>query len=165
MTKKFCSLSWGFGYWFINKQFSDSEILRWLERGNSASEDAGPRKGWIMRSYIGWRGDETFFVKVWKSLPSRCVLKILRGSPKGKVQRGQYLLAVGEGNQCRQGRWTPKRSGLWDPTSVGEKNEAFFIRVWRPLLNRHVFKTLRGCLKGKVQRGQYLLAVGEGNEC
>ena len=30
-------------------------------------------------------------------LSSRCVLKTLRGSPKGKAQNGQYLLAVGVG--------------------------------------------------------------------
>ena len=33
---------------------------------------------------------------MWKPLPSRRVLKTLRGSPKGK-ERGQYLLAVGLG--------------------------------------------------------------------
>ena len=40
---------------------------------------------------------------------------------------------------------------MWDLTSVGEENETFFIRVWKPLT---------GSLRGKVQRGQYLLAVG-----
>ena len=34
---------------------------------------------------------------MWKPLHSRRVLKSLRGSPKGKAQRGQYLLAVGLG--------------------------------------------------------------------
>ena len=29
------------------------------------------------------------------------------------------------------------------PTSVGEENKAFFIRVWKPLPSRHVLKTLR----------------------
>ena len=43
-----------------------------------------------------------------------------------------------------------------------EENETFFIKVWKPLSSRHVLKTLRGSLKGKVQRGQYLLAVGLG---
>ena len=41
--------------------------------------------------------NETFFIKVWKPLPSKRVLKTLRGSPKGKAQRGQYLLAVSLG--------------------------------------------------------------------
>ena len=37
-----------------------------------------------------------------------------------------------------------KGGGLWDLTSVGEKNETFFIRVWKPLPIRRVLKTLRG---------------------
>ena len=36
-----------------------------------------------------------FFIRMWKPHPSTRVLKTLRGSPKGKTQRGQYLLAVG----------------------------------------------------------------------
>ena len=32
--------------------------------------------------------------------------------------------------------------------------------MWKPLLSRHILKTLRGSSKGKVQRKQYLLAVG-----
>ena len=50
-----------------------------------------------MRSHIGWEKNEASFIRVWKPLPSRLVLKTLRGSPKGKIQRGQYLLAVGLG--------------------------------------------------------------------
>ena len=46
--------------------------------------------------------------------------------------------------------------------SVGEKNETFFIREWKPLTSRHVLKTLRGSPKGKACRRQYLLAVGLG---
>ena len=48
---------------------------------------------------------------------------------------------------------------LWDSTSVGEENETPFVRVWKPLPSRRVLKTLRESLKGKAQRGQYLLAV------
>ena len=36
---------------------------------------------------------------------------------------------------------------LVDPTSVGEGNETFFIRVWKPLPNRHVLN-----LEGKPER-------------
>ena len=50
-----------------------------------------------------------------------------------------------------------------DPTLVGEENEAFFIRVSKPLPSSRVFKTLRGSSKGKTQRGQYLLVVGLGH--
>ena len=38
--------------------------------------------------------NETPFIRVWKPFSNRCVLKTLRESPKGKAQRGQYLLAV-----------------------------------------------------------------------
>ena len=41
--------------------------------------------------------NETFFIRVWKLLPSKRILRTLRGSPKGKSQRGQYLLGVGLG--------------------------------------------------------------------
>ena len=30
--------------------------------------------------------------------------------------------------------------------SIGEDNETFFIRVWKPFPSRHVLKTLRGSL-------------------
>ena len=43
-----------------------------------------------VRSHVGWGGEQNLSL-----VPSICVLKTLRGSPKGKVQRGQYLLAVG----------------------------------------------------------------------
>ena len=34
----------------------------------------------------------------------------------------------------------PSKGGLWDPTSVGERNGAFLIRVWKPLPSRDVLK-------------------------
>ena len=37
-----------------------------------------------MRSHIGWRGNEAFFIRVWRPLLSICVLKTLRGSSKGE---------------------------------------------------------------------------------
>ena len=36
---------------------------------------------------------------------------------------------------------------LLDPTSVGQGNKAFFIRVWKPLLSRRILKTLKESLK------------------
>ena len=51
----------------------------------------------FVRSHVGW-GGERIFIRVWKPLPSICILKTLKGSPKGKAQRGQYLLAVGLGH-------------------------------------------------------------------
>ena len=38
----------------------------------------------------------------------------------------------------------------WDPTSVGERNEAFFIRVWKHLSSKCVLTTLKGSPKGKA---------------
>ena len=57
------------------------------------NEDAGPERGWILRSHIGWRGEWSILYKGGKPLHSRRVLKTLRGSLKMKAQRGQYLLA------------------------------------------------------------------------
>ena len=60
------------------------------------------------RTLVG-EENETPFIRVWKPLSSIRVLKTLRGSPKGKAQRGQYLLAAGlgrygisSGNACRR---------------------------------------------------------------
>ena len=92
-------------------------------------------------------GNETFFIRLWKLLPNRCVLKTLRESLKGKVQREQYLLAVdfgllqmvsepdsgrgaseetepqrgGHEAVCQQGRWVPKRGGLGIPHRLEKK--------------------------------------------
>ena len=76
-----------------------------------ASKNARPRRGWIRGSYIDWRrelvpartlgpeggswgGQRNIFYKGVEPLPSRHVLKTLRGSTKRKAQREQYLLAV-----------------------------------------------------------------------
>ena len=40
-----------------------------------------------------------------------------------------------------------------------ERETKHSIRVWKPLPCRRVLKTLKGSLKVKTQRGQYLLAV------
>ena len=61
-----------------------------IGEGNSASENAALNEGWIVRSKSVGEENETFFIKVWKPLPSRRV----SGSSKGKIQRGQYLLIV-----------------------------------------------------------------------
>ena len=64
-----------------------------LEKGTSVSEDAGPQRGLDCEipHRLG-RRTKHFFMGVWKPLPSRRVLKTLRGSPKGKAQGEQYLL-------------------------------------------------------------------------
>ena len=36
----------------------DCEIPHRLERETSASKDVGPRRGWIVRSHVDWRGEQ-----------------------------------------------------------------------------------------------------------
>ena len=51
----------------------------------------------------------------------------------------------------------PEGGRLRDPTSVEEKNETFFIKMWQPLLPRHILKTLRENPKRKPQNESVLL--------
>ena len=46
---------------------------------------------------------------------------------------------------------------MWYLISVGERIEALFIRVWKPLNNIRVLQILRKNPKEKVKRRQYLL--------
>ena len=57
----------------------------------------GPEGGSIVRSHVGWGGERNIQIRVWKPLPSRRVLKTLKGTLRGKAQSGHYLLAVGLG--------------------------------------------------------------------
>ena len=59
------------------------------ERGPART--LGPEGGWIVKSHIGWGGEQTTIYKDVETFPR---FKALRGSPKGKAQRRQYLLAV-----------------------------------------------------------------------
>ena len=79
----------------------DRGVSHWLEKGTSVSENIGSRRGWIVRSHIGWGGEQSIIYNVWTPFPSRYILKTLRGSPKEKAQRGQYLLTVGLGRYRR----------------------------------------------------------------
>ena len=49
-------------------------------------------------SYIGWGGEQTTIYKGVETFPYQTRFKALRGSPKGKAQIGQYLLAVDLGH-------------------------------------------------------------------
>ena len=71
----------------------DCEIPHQLESGKTTIEKGG-RVSSGLWSHIGWGGKQTFFIRVWKLLPSRHVLKILRGCPKELAQGEQYPLAV-----------------------------------------------------------------------
>ena len=74
----------------------EGEVPHQLKKGTSASEDAQPLKGVDYEiPYRLGRRTKHHLQRVWKPLPSRRVLKTLRESLKGKVQRGQYLLAAG----------------------------------------------------------------------
>jgi len=51
----------------------------------------------------------------------------------------------------------PQGSELWDPTLVGEGNETFLIRVWKPLPNRRIWKPWGWRRYISSQSWQYLL--------
>ena len=62
------------------------------KKKTSASKNVGPQRGvnCEISHRLGRR--TTPFIKVWKHLTSRRVLKTLRGNLKGKAEKGQYLL-------------------------------------------------------------------------
>ena len=93
-------------------------------------------------------GNETFLVRVWKSLFSERVLKLWGWWRCITEKNGQYL--------------GPEGAGLWDPTPVEEGNETFLIRAWKPLLSRHVLKLWGWWRYTTGQNGQYLLTVNLG---
>ena len=45
-------------------------------------------------SQVGWGEEQTTFYKGVEPFPNQTRFKALRGSVKGKAQRGQYLLAM-----------------------------------------------------------------------
>ena len=63
-----------------------------------------PKEGGLCCPSLVGEDNKPPFIKVWKPSPSRCVLKphwlgrrtnqASKGSPKGKAQRGQYVLEV-----------------------------------------------------------------------
>ena len=48
-----------------------------------------------VRSHIGWGGERNILYKGVETSPQQTPSKNLEGSPKGNVQKGQYLVAVG----------------------------------------------------------------------
>ena len=44
--------------------------------------------------HVGWGGEQNTLYKEVETFPQQTRFKALRGSPKRKAQRGQYLLAV-----------------------------------------------------------------------
>ena len=47
----------------------ECEISHRLERGTSASDDIGPQMGWIVRSHIGWGGEQIILFKGVETSP------------------------------------------------------------------------------------------------
>ena len=60
----------------------DCEILHRLETGTSISEDAGLRRGWIVTSHIGQRGDRNILYKDGETSPKQTCFKNLEGKPE-----------------------------------------------------------------------------------
>ena len=56
----------------------------------------------------------------------------------------------------------PEGGGLRDLTSVGEGNEIFFIRVWKPLPSTRVSKTLRESPKKTISVSSGAWAITNG---
>ena len=54
----------------------------------------GPEGGWIVMSHINWGREQITIYKGVDTFPLQTRFKALRGTPKGKAQREQYLLAV-----------------------------------------------------------------------
>ena len=76
-----------------------------------------------MRSHVGW-GGETFFIRMWKLLPSIRILKTLRESPNRTISaRGglgllQMVLESGTG-QCANKEAEPRKG--WSRDGVPAK--------------------------------------------
>ena len=51
-----------------------------------------PEGGRIVRSHIGWGGERNILYKGVKTTPSRCVLKTLRGNPRGSGRLGRLQI-------------------------------------------------------------------------
>ena len=69
-----------------------------IGEGNECHEDTGTRRRVDCEIPHHSGENETFFIRVWKPLFSRRVLKTLRESSKRKAQREQYLLVVDFGH-------------------------------------------------------------------
>ena len=80
-----------------------------LDERKSASDDAGPKDGWIVMSHIGWGGEQITLYKVWKPSPSRRILKSRGEARKGKSK---------EANICG-----------WECANIKIKNAKYIIWI------------------------------------
>ena len=74
-------------------------------QGSVPTRTLGSEGGWIVRFHISWGEEWSILYKGVETSPSQTRLKTLRGSPKGKAQRGQYLLAVSLGCYINHPSW------------------------------------------------------------
>ena len=65
-----------------------------------------------MKSHIGWGGEWNTLYKGVETSPEHTCFKALRGSLKGKAQRGQYLLVMGLGGYINTCLFTEKLRGM-----------------------------------------------------
>ena len=137
------------------------EIAHQLERGTSASEDAGPQRRWIVRSHVNWRGERvserTLTLKgggfeiprrldrgtsvredvgPWREVDLISQIDWIGEQVPARTlgPKGKWIWyprSIGEGNECQRGRSALKGGGVWDPTSIEEGNECQRER-WAP---------------------------------
>ena len=80
-----------------------------------------------------------------------------RVNMEAEPRRGVDTRQCANKNAGLEGGWIVRSHVSWG----GDLFEIAFTRVWKHILSRRrVLKTLKGSLKQKAQRGQYLLAVG-----
>ena len=60
------------------------EVPHRLEKETSASEDAGSRSGWIVRSHVGWGGERNILYKGVEASVYQTCFKNLEGKPERK---------------------------------------------------------------------------------
>ena len=65
----------------------DVEARRGWTLGGVPARTLGPEEGGLRDPTSIEEENETFFIRVWKPLSSKRILKILRGNPKEKIQR------------------------------------------------------------------------------
>ena len=75
-------------------------------------------------SHIGWGGEQTTIYKGVETFPKQMRFKALKGSPKGKTQRGQYLLAVDLGRYKWYQSQTPNDVPAFSLFPKGGRHEA-----------------------------------------
>ena len=122
-----------------------------------------------VRSHIDWRGERNILIRVWKHLPSRCILKSWGQRRYVMSQNRQYLLVVSLSYYKWYQNQTLTLSSVSTKTLPPREivrshidwsdEKAFLIRVWKPFPNRCVLKSWswRYIMS---QSGQYVLAMG-----